>query len=461
MFSLRASEKKLGFSVHVDSSLPDRLYGDEVRLQQIMGNLLSNAFKYTREGSIVLSVGRAEDSRSPAEGTVLLEISVQDTGIGIREEDLDKLFNKFERMDLRRNSTVEGTGLGLAITRSLLDMMHGSIHVESTYGKGSVFRVTLPQKAVSAEPIGIFRCPVSGDGPQSRAPRRMPFRAPDARILAVDDTRINLMVTTGLLEDTGIRIDTASCGPEAIRLAEAAPYDLILMDQRMPEMDGVETMRRIRGGKGPNAGTPFICLTADAVAGAREHYLSEGFTDYLSKPVSGDALEETVLRYLPAEKILTDGEHGEERPAERAGTPAAYPNQDYEGLRQAGIDTAAGLANSQGMHDLYRELLSEFARGAEAKAGNLNRCLEARDWQNYTVFVHALKSSARLIGAGELSRMAAALEQAGIGEAEDAILDGHPAMMAEYERVTEAVRAAPFFEPGAGSEPEIMDFPAL
>ena len=458
---LRAGERGLTFSVQVDSSLPDRLCGDEVRLRQILNNLLSNAFKYTNEGSVTLGIRRSGDAGVPAEGMVRLEITVQDTGTGIREEDFDKLFTKFERVDLDRNSTVEGAGLGLAITRNLLEMMNGSIHVESVYGQGSVFRAELPQKVVSGEPIGEFHYRMAEFDPQNGTVYRTSFRAPDARILIVDDTRINLRVTAGLLQDTGIRIDTASNGMEAVRMAGKTPYDLILMDQRMPGMDGIETMQRILEGKGVNARTPFICLTADAVAGAREHYLSEGFADYLSKPVKGAELENTVRRYLPAGKILPAEEAPEDAAGENREIPAGKQDEDYAGLRQAGIDLAAGLANSQGRHPLYRELLQEFVQDAEAKAVNLRNCLETQEWRNYTVFVHALKSSARLIGAEKLSCMAAELEKAGKAEDASAIRTGHPALMAEYERITESLRSAPFLKPAAkeNDEPDILDFP--
>ena len=394
---------------------------------------------------------------------ISLEFSVQDTGIGIKKEDLGKIFSKFERMDLARNSTVEGAGLGLAITRSLLEMMNGSIQVESAYGSGSVFRAVLPQKVVSMEPVGDFRHHILNNNLQNRTACRMSFRAPEARILAVDDTRINLMVTVGLLRDTGITIDTASCGAEAIKLAETTSYDLILMDQRMPEMDGVETIHRIRQGKGPNIHTPVICLTADAVAGARERYLSEGFTDYLSKPVNGEALEKAVIRYLPAEKVLPAEDLPKEAPDASGDVMAGDPDDGYAVLRQAGIDPASGLANSQGNHDLYRELLCEFAYDAGNKSENLQRCFEARNWKDYTVFVHALKSSARLIGAKKLSFLAAELEGAAKAEDEAAVLAGHSAMMEEYGRVTEAVRAAPFFTlpDDPDNEPEIFDFPAV
>ncbi len=451
MCALRAAEKKLDFDVRVDSSLPDRLRGDDIRLRQILSNLLGNAFKYTSKGSIILSVGQAADSGTPQEGTIRLSIAVEDTGIGIREEDMDRLFNKFERVNLKMNSTVEGAGLGLAITHNLLEMMGGSIRVESTYGIGSVFRAELPQKVVSDAPIGEFHWQIFDSAADPRTALHASFRAPEARILIVDDTRINRMVTEGLLKETDIRMDTAACGPDAIRLAEETLYDLILMDQRMPEMDGVEALRRIRQGKGPNTQTPVICLTADAVNGAREHYISEGFTDYLSKPLNGEALEKAVMQYLPAEKILP-AEKREEK------ENASEEDGEYADLQAAGIQAAEGLANSQGSHDLYGELLREFARDAEEKGESLERCYETQDWRNYTVYVHALKSSARLIGAMDLSAMALELEQAGKTENATVIRSGHPAMMDEYRRIAGVVRA---WSGGTddGDDAEILDFP--
>lgn len=451
MYAMRAEEKNLIFNTRIDSRIPDRLYGDEVRLKQIMYNLLSNAFKYTSEGSVTLTVQRAEESSSRDRWKICLEISVEDTGTGIKEEDMPKLFTKFERMDLKKNSTVEGAGLGLAITRRLLELMDGTIQVESVYGEGSVFRVTLPQRVVSEEPMGTL----IGQKPQDRPEDRQPFRAPDARILAVDDTRINLLVTVGLLKETGIRIDTAPGGQEAIRLAEENAYDLILMDQRMPEMDGAETMHRIRSAGGPNTQTPFICLTADAVSGARERYLAEGFTDYLSKPVSGGELERAVRMYLPEGKVLPV----EKKTAKTENETAGEVTGCDAALRQAGIDPEAGLASSGGKADLYLELLCEFGRDADGKNANLRRCYEAEDWVNYTVYVHALKSSARLIGAKKLSGMAAKLENAAREKKEKVVRAGHDALTAEYDRVAEAVRTAPFFEENEEPEPEILDFP--
>ena len=328
---LRAEDKGLAFRTEVSGEIPDHLCGDDMRLRQILCNLLNNAVKYTDKGSITLTV-YSEGGTQPDE-TAELVAAVRDTGIGIREEDLGKIFDKFERTDLDRNSSVEGTGLGLAITHHLLAMMGGSIRVESEYGAGSVFTFRLPQKILSAEPIGDL-----DEREAAAAALHTPelrFRAPEARILIVDDTRLNLAVAAGLLKDTQIRTETAESGREALELCSKCRYDLILLDQRMPGMDGTETLRRLRmQEEGSGQRTPVICLTADALAGAKEHYLAEGFSDYLSKPIDSRALKQLLLQYLPQEKIL---------PADKpsAEVPDVQEDPLYGALQQAGINTAA------------------------------------------------------------------------------------------------------------------------
>jgi signal transduction histidine kinase/ActR/RegA family two-component response regulator len=299
MIYFKAKAKNLGFFIEVDENIPDTLCGDELRIRQVMLNLLGNAVKYTREGSarLIVKQERLKDNR------INLVISVRDTGIGIKENDIPKLFNKFQRVDLEKNSTVEGTGLGLAITKNLVDMMGGNISVESVYGLGSNFTVKIPQTYTYAESIGDFRAKFEKNM-EKRSSYRESFKAPDARILVVDDTQVNLVVVSGLLKNTEIKIDTALSGPDAIEKAIDEKYDVILMDQRMPGMDGTEAMNRIKNEQGGvNSKTPFICLTADAISGARERYLSEGFVDYLTKPMDYRVLEAMLIRYLPETKV--------------------------------------------------------------------------------------------------------------------------------------------------------------
>ncbi len=295
---LKALDKKLDFIIDVDRDLPDELLGDAVRVRQIFTNILNNAVKYTEHGYIKLWL-----SGEKTGDDIVLNAVVSDTGIGIKQEDMDRLFNKFERLEMDRNSTVEGTGLGLAITQRLLNMMGGSITVKSEYGKGSTFTMFIPQKIVSDVPLGDFQAGFK-EKMLNKKPYHESFRAPEAHILTVDDTKLNLTVLTHLLKKTGVYIDTAASGAEAVDMAEKNAYDLILMDQRMPQMDGTEALHRIRDTvNGKSSKVPVICLTADAVIGAKEKYLAEGFSDYLTKPVESRALEKMLIKYLPADKV--------------------------------------------------------------------------------------------------------------------------------------------------------------
>lgn len=300
----RAKAKGLEFVIDASTDLPDILFGDEVRIRQIITNVVNNAVKYTREGCVTLYVSAGEPHIFKAGQSMDLIIRVLDTGIGIKKEDIDRIFGRFERMDMKQNSAIEGTGLGLAITRQLLEMMNGEISVSSVYGEGSEFTIRIPQKIVSAEPIGDFR-KTAEDITDKESDSNDSFTAPDARILIVDDTRLNLIVAMGLLKDTGIRTDLSGSGKGALNMMAKVSYDLILLDQRMPEMDGTETLRRIREReKDSDRCVPVICLTADAIEGARQRYIDEGFTDYLTKPIDAHALKKMVKKYLPKEKVI-------------------------------------------------------------------------------------------------------------------------------------------------------------
>ncbi|MBO6215042.1 MAG: EAL domain-containing protein, partial [Lachnospiraceae bacterium] len=307
MIKVKTDEKGLKLKVEVDEKLPERLYGDEVHIRQILINILNNSVKYTKEGSVTLKV-----SGHMTMEAFRLSFDIIDTGIGIKEEDQKKLFTKFQRLDMEQNRTVEGTGLGLAITSSLLNMMNGTINVSSTYGEGSTFSILLPQRVMSKDAIGNLESRFRSINDTHHRYEKS-FVAPDARILVVDDTAVNLTVIKGLLKQTLLGIDTASGGAEALELIAENEYDLILLDYRMSNMDGTETLHRIREDKShKNQDTPVIVLTANALSGAKEKFIEEGFDDYLSKPVSGEKLEATLRRYLPAEKlVLTKAGEGE------------------------------------------------------------------------------------------------------------------------------------------------------
>ncbi len=446
----RAEGKGLDFRAEIDEHVPDRLYGDDMRLRQIISNLLNNAVKYTDSGTVTLSL-RSEQGHQPGERAELV-IAVKDTGIGIKPEDLDKIFVKFERTELERNSTVEGTGLGLAITQHLLEMMNGSIHVESTYGAGSVFTVRIPQRIVSTEPIGDFRAKLERSMDSTRAADQL-FRAPDARILIVDDTRMNLSVAAGLIRDTGIQTDTAESGAAALQLCSVKHYDLILLDQRMPVMDGTETLRRLRAQE-DGLPTPVICLTADALTGAKEHYLSAGFDDYLSKPIDSRALKQILMRYLPQDKILP----ADEIPQPKTDTAEA---DRFAVLRQAGIDIVTGLGYCQEDTELFAMILHEFVQSADAKKRDLARYFGEHNLKDYGILVHALKSAARMIGAESLAKEAAALEKAADRGDWTFVEGSHSNMLEHFDAIVDEIAAAAGDAMQTGAAPEdeeILEF---
>ena len=447
MIYFKAKEKKLAFTTDVDESLPDLLYGDVVRVRQVITNILNNAVKYTDEGSVSLKiVGNRKGKASDGRPVIELIVSVTDTGIGISEENLGKLFGKFERVDLERNSTKEGTGLGLAISKMLLDMMGGDVRVESTYGVGSTFTVIIPQKVLSEEPVGNFKEKFEKTLGEKKAYRES-FRAPEARLLIVDDTKMNLLVATEFLRDTLVGVDTASSGREAVELALQNKYDVILMDQRMPEMDGEETFREIRRHRdGPNIDTPVICLTADAVVGAREKYLSKGFNDYLTKPIDSTYLEMMLRKYIPAEKIelVTEDEEDSQagkQPEERVESPFMI-------LDSSGINTARGLANCGGDDEFYHSMLLEYLRGADEKKEDLEKFLAAGDLQNYGILIHSLKSTSAMIGAEAPYKLAQALEAAAKEGNGDYVRSNHGAFLEKYAAVLDAVKKAVPLEDG-------------
>ena len=436
MFYFRARDKALEFIVDVDESLPDALRGDEMRIRQILTNILNNAVKYTEKGSVRLTVR----GKKQGDERIMLTAAVEDTGIGIKPEDEGKLFTRFGRLDMQRNSTVEGTGLGLVITKRLLDMMGGFISVKSTYGVGSVFTVAIPQGIADDAPIGDYKKRFQANTQEAK-PYREVFRAPDARILIVDDTQMNLNVVVNLLKKTEIQIDTAVSGADAIALADEKKYDAILMDQRMPGMNGTETLRRIRASEeGLNRDTPVICLTADAVVGARERYLSDGFADYLSKPVDGQVLERVILKYLPREKVRMV--KGGEQPTEAVTTTAdAVGTDGYAPLRAAGIDPGIGIGYCQGDEELYRSLLRDYLQSAEERAEGLARGYDERDWKAYAILAHTVKSSSKTIGAAALSDLAAGLEAAADAGGLAVHPSDHQRLLEKYSATAAAIRS--------------------
>lgn len=293
---IRAKQKQLELQLDIDQSMPSVLRGDDIRIRQILNNLLSNAIKYTDKGCISFT---AKGIRTESGFSLLF--SVKDTGIGISKEDMEKLFDSFQRLELSKNRYIQGTGLGLNIAKQLVDSMHGTIEVESEHGRGSCFTIQIPQVIIDDTTIGIPK-PASTNSPGSvpqEEESNPSFCAPDTKILAVDDNHMNLLVLKGLLKRSQVQLDTASGGPECLQMTKEKKYDLILMDHMMPDPDGIETLHLLRNADGnPNKNTKVIVLTANAIEGMREQYLAEGFTDYLSKPIEVENLEAVLIRHL-------------------------------------------------------------------------------------------------------------------------------------------------------------------
>lgn len=425
MIQTRADAKGLELAVKVDSSIPDHLHGDEIRIKQAVTNILTNAVKYTEHGSVTISVTYEKYEPENGEDQIGLRFSVADTGIGIKQEDIKKLFSAFERIEEERNRTIEGTGLGMNITQRLLAMMGSRLEVESEYGKGSVFSFTVKQKVVSPEPIGnyeeTYRNTIAG-----RKHYKEKFTAPDANILVTDDTRMNLTVFVSLLKKTMIHIDTAESGDECIALAAKKKYDVIFLDHRMPEKDGIETLQELLAAKdSPNSGTPVICLTANAVSGAKEMYLSAGFNDYLTKPIDPEKLESALIKYLPAEKVIKAMQIDEE--AQEAALPDWLRKIDD-------IDINEGVSRCGG-NENYLETLKVYAEDAEDGAALIESLWNERNIPDLTVKVHALKSTSRVVGAMKLGALAEMIEKAGNNGDTDTIAENIDTLIAEYRRL--------------------------
>jgi len=315
MLISKAKEKGLALNVESNKNLPAKLYGDEVRIRQIIVNILNNAIKYTKKGSVTLTVGMSDmklsdmpdhsnDSKSEniTDKNTIITFRIADTGIGIKKENISHLFDSFSRFDEEKNKYIEGTGLGLAITKQLVDLMNGEIVVTSEYGKGSVFTVSIPQKIVSDLKIGDIS--EKYNEPSNKKKKKSTFTAPDANVLVVDDVKMNINVFKALLKRTEINVDSAMSGSEALDMIKEKKYDIIFLDHMMPDMDGIETYQNMKMLEdNPNKDTTVVMLTANAIMGAKEEYLGIGFSDYLSKPVQAPKLEAMILKYLPEELV--------------------------------------------------------------------------------------------------------------------------------------------------------------
>jgi len=514
----RIGNKKLEFTIDVNPNLPHELYGDNIRIKQVLVNLTNNAVKFTKEGRVHLKV----DFWETEEDTIELQMSVSDTGSGIKERDMKRLFKSFQQLDSKRNRNIEGTGLGLAISKQLVSLMNGKIHVDSVYGEGSTFSFVIPQKVINKSPtihklseklsvaglvenpylademkvdmerfeldyiridseeeldqlpernvkylfiegpmftevvqdfmrehsdiVGVvlvnFRSMRSYNIPNVRVIKKplyalnlasilrgedvftsqteaddFDFTAPEAEILVVDDNVINLTVAQGLLKPLDMRIDTALSGKEAVAKVTDKRYDIIFMDHMMPEMDGVETTRVIRRLLGENGQVPIIALTANAMEGTREMFVSEEMNDFVAKPIELKIMISKLRKWLPKEKIIR------RKNVEKNGTQIAASKEEssdwVEKLSHAGLDVKAAI-KLLGNEKLYGSVLKEYYRVIDKKYALIQKYEQEEKWKEYTIEVHALKSASRQIGAQELALAAEQMEAA--GNAQDAEL---------------------------------------
>lgn len=414
----RAKAKELELLVECADNVPMKLCGDETHIRQIIMNLLTNAVKYTEKGTVKLIVsGRFTD------GGFVLKVDVSDTGIGIAEENLPQLFTQFQRFDLQRNRNIEGTGLGLSIVKRLCDLMSGTITARSVLGSGSTFTVELPQKVVDSTPCGGVNLNYSAGAEHEY---HHSFEAPEAKILAVDDLPVNLLVIANLLKETRIKIDTAGSGRECLDKCSQQKYDLILMDHMMPEMDGVQTFEKLHGDKSsPNFETPVIMLTANALAGMREKYMDVGFADYVSKPVRGAKLEEAIRRNLPESLIKPASP---EIPAEAVSTEPSGFADICSAVPELNVNAA--LQYCCGSAELLNDLLHDFTENDHFS--DLKAAFEEKRWEDYRRHAHSLKSTSLMIGLTGLSERARASELALKGGCTEFAELNHDSLIEEY-----------------------------
>ena len=445
MVDIKLKQKNLQFDIDVDNNLPNRLYGDGARLRQVMVNILNNAAKYTTEGSVTLKVTGEMLFKE-----VKLHISISDTGIGIKKDDIPKLFSNFERLDLKRNRTIEGTGLGLSLTQKLVGLMRGNIEVKSEYGVGSTFIVNVPQAIAGNDVIGDFYKRLEEHKEVSEeVKKREYYIAPKAKVLVVDDNDMNLVVVKKLLKYTQIRITTALSGAECLKLVERERFDVILLDHMMPVMDGVETLKTIRSMTDfPCESTPIVALTANAIVGSREKYLEAGFDDYMSKPVNGQKLEKLLLKYIPSKKVTFVSVEELKSPNVKADNDNTTETTDAQEeatkeeiiINRPVINKDVALKYCGGVEELYKQIIAVYIEAYEERVEKLKKDLEAEDFEDYRVQIHSLKSTSLNVGATDLSEHAKNVEMA-LKDGNVAFAkENHDSILREYEEVIEEIR---------------------
>jgi CheY-like chemotaxis protein/anti-sigma regulatory factor (Ser/Thr protein kinase) len=418
---MRIGSKPIEFKLELDETIPSRLYGDEVRVKQILNNLLSNAFKYTEKGWVRLSAAWEQQGDD-----VWLTFTVEDTGRGIKKDDLEKLFSEYTQFDTTANRRIEGTGLGLSITRGLVERMMGTITVESEYLKGSIFKVTLLQGILDEKSIGgevvenLRNFRFIEDHSRSRGNNFIRSYMPYGKVLVVDDLQTNLDVMTGLLMPYGLKVDTAISGREAVERIRkgSVNYDAVFMDHMMPEMDGTEATRNIRNEIGTDYArtVPIIALTANAIAGSREMFLESGFNDFIPKPIDIKRLDIVLNQWIRNKQSEETLKEAESRAIEQAQRPnsCSSPENDVEGKwllehPVEGIDFATALILYGNKGTAYIPILKSFVTHTPPLLEKMNVDLETSP-SDYLIEVHGLKGTCNAIGAAETGALARELE---------------------------------------------------
>ena len=488
--SERARKKDLNFIVDVDWQLPTELYGDDVRLSQVMLNILTNAVKYTEAGHVCFTI---RGSRQGGEDIDLF-VSVEDTGIGIQKEDMGRLFESFARLDEEKNHNVEGTGLGMSIVSRLLHLMGSEIHVNSIYGKGTTFSFTIRQKIVDDTPIGDYTQRLEES---KRYAGKEAFYSRDAKVLIVDDNGLNLKVAKNLLKLYEIEPDLVGSGTEAIACLRDARYHIVFLDHMMPKMDGIETLKTARKVNILPAETKVVALTANAVNNAREEYLKVGFDGYLSKPIEVGELGEILKAFLPGDVLKWREDDVADAPEEpeESGSDVLEFEPDAQGvavsenvseelgngvlefvpdaqgvggsewdfrtqedhvvsfdrdgglemdvidrLEKQGFDVDSALSFCGQDEEFYVEMLGDYVDAYARKNQQLNEYFDAENWKDFEIVVHSVKSTSKTMGAMALADQALALEQAAKSQDAAFIRDAYPKFAEEYSQVVEEIR---------------------
>lgn len=443
MVKKRANDKGLELRVQVDPRIPCIMRGDVIRLKQVILNIVNNAIKYTNYGSILVRAVLSGEDR--AGGTGDLRINIVDSGIGIKKEDIPRLFNAFDRIEEKRNRAIEGTGLGMNITQRLLQAMGSHLEVDSIYGVGSNFGFTLKQEVVDWNPVGNFALFLNINSKREEV-YHPGFEAPEVNILVVDDAPMNLQVVEGLLDGTKMHLDMAISGEESLSWVQENKYDLILLDYRMPRMDGIETLHAIRRLGGWREKVPIICLTANALTGAREQYLNAGFDDYVTKPIKPQVLEKAILTYLPEElvtiKQVTPNVDMETQipdsiVVDQKGT-ITKPPVPIELFMNEELDLYHAYENCGGPVRFLNNL-KEFSKRLQGMRDEIQAYFDADDIKGFTIKVHALKSSSGLVGFSRLSRLCAILEKDGDSGEIQEIKERTPEMLELTDRIIKSL----------------------